>query len=172
MDYRNKLNKIKAFAFDVDGVLSSGMIAMPDGELLRMMDARDGYIIKKSIDRGWPIAIITGGCNQSVKVRFEKIGVKDYYDANNSKSKLPCLKDFAQKHNITTDEILYAGDDIADLACLKHAGIGACPIDACQEAKEISDYISQKEGGHGFVRELMEMVLRSQNQWPILTNEE
>lgn len=167
MEYHEKLKKIKAFAFDVDGVLSSGMIAMPDGEMLRIMDARDGYIIKKSLDMGIPVAIITRGNNKSVKVRFQRIGVTDYYDATTINSKTSALRDFAQKHGLELSEIMFCGDDIPDIGCLKLAGIGACPADACQDAKDAADFVSEKLGGHGFGRAMMEQALRCQGLWPI-----
>ena len=164
MEYRDKLKKIKAFAFDVDGVFSSAMIAMPDGELLRLMDAKDGLIVKKAIELGFKIAIITMGNSQSVKSRFLRLGISDdYYDSTVIKDKFSALKNFANKHNLQLEEIMYAGDDLSDIECVKNAGLGVCPQDAVEQVKQVSDYVSLRLGGHAFVREVVEDVLKSQN---------
>lgn len=164
MAYKDKLQNIKAFAFDVDGVLSPGFVAMPDGEMLRIMNCRDGYIIRKALDMNIPVAIITRGESPSTKLRFTKLGITDYYGFKHEKTE--SLKDFARKHGITPGEVLYMGDDIPDMECIRMAGIGCCPADACYECISVADYISTKNGGDGCVRQAMELVLRAQGIWP------
>lgn len=164
MAYQDKLMKIKAFAFDVDGVLSQGFVAMPDGEMLRIMNCRDGYIIRKALDMNIPVAIITRGESPSVKLRFTKLGITDYYGFQHEKTE--SLQDFAQKHGLSLDEVLYMGDDIPDMECIRMAGMGCCPADACDECLSVADYISTKNGGDGCVRQAMELVMRAQGIWP------
>ncbi|MCQ2252868.1 MAG: HAD hydrolase family protein [Bacteroidales bacterium] len=164
MAYQEKLKKIKAFAFDVDGVLSQGFLAMPDGEMLRMMNCRDGYIIRQALNMNIPVAIITRGESASVKLRFTKLGITDYYGFQHEKT--DSLKDFAAKYGLDTSQVLYMGDDIPDVGCIEMAGLGCCPADACDEAIAVADYVSTKDGGMGCVRQVMEMVLRAQGVWP------
>ena len=162
--YKNKLKDIKAFILDVDGVLTNGgLIIYPDGKFLRQMNAKDGYAIKLAITKGYTIAVITGGREQNIKSRLEKLGVKEVFlGANN---KLPILKQFMKKNNLTTQEVLYMGDDIPDLSVLRHVGFSCCPIDAAHDIKSICNYISNKKGGEGCVRDIIEQTLRLNNKW-------
>ncbi|MBQ3656376.1 MAG: HAD hydrolase family protein [Bacteroidales bacterium] len=166
MEYREKLQKIKAFAFDVDGVYSSFMITLPGGEMLRTMDSKDGLITRLAINAGFKIAIITLGDSESVRARFNRLGIKDdYYDSTviTTTSKAEVLEMFAKKHGLQLDEIMYGGDDLPDIECLKKAGLGVCPADAVEEVRAVADYVSTRKGGKSFVREVVEMVLKSQN---------
>jgi len=166
MEYREKLKKIKAFAFDVDGVYSSFMITLPGGEMLRTMDSKDGLITRLAINAGFKIAIITLGDSESVKARFNRLGITDdYYDSSvlNTNSKLAALEMFAKKHGLEFDEIMYGGDDLPDIECLKKAGLGVCPADAVEEVRTVADYVSTRKGGQAFVREVIESVLKTQN---------
>ncbi len=163
--YKSKLTNIKAFAFDVDGVLSSGVLCMPDGDLLRMMDIRDGFVIRKALLNNYKVAIITKGSSPSVILRFQKLGVTEIYSGKGAK--LESLKDFAQKYSLTLDQILYQGDDLPDLRCVEAAGLGTCPKNATKEIVQAADYVSPYEGGHGSVRDVVEQVLRANNDWNI-----
>ena len=79
-DYKKKLKHIKAFVLDVDGVLTNGgLIIYPDGKFLRQMNAKDGYAIKLAITHGYIIGVITGGREQNIKSRLEKLGVKEVF---------------------------------------------------------------------------------------------
>lgn len=163
--YKSKLVKIKAFAFDVDGVLSSGVLCMPDGDLLRLMDIRDGFVIRKALINNYKVAIITKGSSPSVILRFKKLGIEDIYSGKDRK--LDSLNDFAKKYSLSLDEILYQGDDLPDLHCVEAAGLGTCPKNATREIIEAADYVSPYEGGHGSVRDVVEQVLRAKNDWKI-----
>ena len=131
--------------------------------MLRTSNIKDGYAIFHAIKMGYPIAIITGGSSELVKTRFEGLGVKHIY--LKSKDKMIDFKDFINKEKIDVKNILYMGDDIPDYPVLKIVGIPTCPEDAAVEIKSISKYISHKKGGEGCVRDVVEQVLRSQNNW-------
>ena len=85
-----------------------------------------------------------------------KLGIED---------KLPKLKELLEKWNISADHCAYMGDDILDIPCLKHIGIAAAPHDAVSEVIEVSDMVSNFDGGKGCVRELIEKILQAQNLW-------
>lgn len=165
-EYKKKLTQIKAFVFDVDGVLTNGgLILYPDGKFLRQMNAKDGYAIKLAIHHGYKIAIITGGREENIKTRLKNLGVHEVFlGANN---KLPILKDFIATYKLSSKQILYMGDDIPDLEALQHAGFSCCPNDASYDVKKKSDYISQKKGGEGCVRDIIEQTLKVNNQWDL-----
>ena len=165
-NYKKQLKNIKAFVFDVDGVLTNGgLIIYPNGKFLRQMNAKDGYAIKLAIKNKYTIAIITGGREENIKTRFENLGVSEVNLGVHDK--LPVLKNFMSKNNLKKEEVLYMGDDIPDIECLKYVGFSCCPIDASTDVIEICDYISNKNGGEGCVRDVIEQTLRVTKKWTL-----
>lgn len=161
--FKEKLNHIRAFAFDVDGVLSKEILVHPSGELMRTMNAKDGYALQYALKKQYPIAIITGGVNELVRERFLRIGIADIY--MRSAIKINDLQHFCQKYQLQPEHVLYMGDDVPDMECLHHVGIGACPADAATDAKRVANYISDLKGGEGCVRDVIEQVLRVRGHW-------
>jgi len=163
-NFKELLRNVKAFAFDVDGVFTDGTIILhPSGELIRTSNTRDGYAVHVSIEKGFPIAIISGGKSQSVKDRFNGLGVTDIYLGVTDK--IEALEDFCFKYGVKLSEILYMGDDLPDFEVMKKIGIPTCPADAAPEILEISVYISNYPGGKGCVRDVIEQVLRLNDKW-------
>lgn len=163
-NFKEDLKKIKAFAFDVDGVMSDPKVYLSmEGELLRSMNTKDGYALQHAVKRGYPIAIITGGTAESVATRFEGLGISDVYLG--SQDKINHFEDFRKNYNLEADEILYMGDDLPDYEVMKVAGVACCPADAVEEIKSVSVYISHQKGGAGCVRDILEQVLRLHGRW-------
>ena len=163
-DIKNQLNQVKAFAFDVDGVFTNGTVLLhPGGEFIRMMNIKDGFAVQHAVKMGYPIAIITGGYSKMVRKRFEYLGVKDIY--MKSGNKISAFQAFGAKYKLDPVSILYMGDDLPDYEVMKMAGFSACPSDAATEIKEISAYISYRNGGEGCVRDIIEQVLRLHDKW-------
>lgn len=163
-NYKLLLPQIKTFIFDMDGVLTDGKVLInSDGELLRSFDTKDGYAIKCAIQKGFKIAIITGGQNKAVRTRFKELGVFDVYLG--AHHKLDAFQDLIDNYNLKSDEILYIGDDVPDIPVMEKVGLGCCPADAVSDVKAMADYVSHKNGGEGCVRELIEQVLRVQGKW-------
>jgi 3-deoxy-D-manno-octulosonate 8-phosphate phosphatase (KDO 8-P phosphatase) len=162
--YKEIMPAINTFIFDVDGVLTDGTITVfPDGELIRTMNIKDGYALKTAVNKGYNVCIISGGTNQAVKSRLNGLGITDIYlGAHN---KIDQLEEYFDIYNINPDHVLYMGDDIPDLPVMKMCGLAACPKDAVQEIQDISHYISQKKGGKGCVRDVIEQVLKVQDKW-------
>ncbi len=162
--FKEKLKEVKAFLFDVDGVLSSDMTPLNnEGEPMRTANVKDGYAIRNARNMGYPIGIISGGKVQGVQLRYEKLGVEHIHLG--VRDKMECLQDFVEKTGVSFDEILYMGDDLIDYQVMKKVGIPVCPNDAVSEIKEISLYISDKNGGTGCVRDVIEQVMKSQDKW-------
>ncbi|MDV7188374.1 HAD-IIIA family hydrolase [Lutibacter sp. TH_r2] len=162
--YKEILPKITTFMFDVDGVLTNGLVHISStGELTRLMNTKDGYALKTALLAGYNICIISGGNNEGVRKRLENLGIKDIYLGAHAKIEL--FNDYIKKNNINPSEILYMGDDIPDYPVMKLAGLASCPKDAVAEIQEISNYISQKKGGMGCVRDVIEQVLKVQGKW-------
>jgi 3-deoxy-D-manno-octulosonate 8-phosphate phosphatase (KDO 8-P phosphatase) len=162
-NFKEKLNDIKAFVFDVDGVFSENVILDSTGDMMRFMNVKDGFAVKTAIDKGFKIGIITGGFSKSVIKRFSDLGVEDIII--NSKNKVDDYKIFCQKNKLKPEEIVYMGDDIPDYESMKLSGLAVCPADAVEEIQSISHYVSDKEGGKGCVRDIIEQVLRAQSRW-------
>ena len=158
------LKIIKAIIFDVDGVLSAETILMDDnGEPLRTINIKDGYAIQLAEKMGLRIAIMTGGHTESIRKRYNYLGVEDVYLS--CSVKIQTYVDFLEKYNLSDSEVLYVGDDIPDYEIMSRVGCPCCPLDACDEIKRISTYVSNRIGGHGCGRDVIEQVLRSQGKW-------
>jgi len=163
-NFKEELSKVKAFVFDVDGVLSNAKIYLhPGNDLMRSMNIKDGYAIQYAIRKGYSICIITGGNSQAVEQRFRTLGVKDIY--MKSRNKMENLEDYLAQNEFEAENILYMGDDLPDYPVMKEVGFPTCPSDAAEEIKSISIYISDKPGGEGCVRDVIEQVLRLQGKW-------
>ena len=160
----NKLKNIKAFIFDVDGVLTDGMVLLlEDGEWLRSMSIKDGFAIKHAVDNRYKIAVISGSDSEAIARRMTALGVENVY--TRVENKIAIFEKFLLEHNLGVDEALYMGDDIPDLTLMEKAGFSACPSDAVQEVKKVADYITEAPGGKGAVREVLEMVLKLNGHW-------
>ena len=152
------LKKIRAIIFDVDGVLSCETIPLhPSGEPMRTVNIKDGYAIQLAQKQGLRIAIMTGGTTESIRLRYERLGMGDIYMG--CSVKIRTYKMFMEKHDLRDDEIIYMGDDIPDYEVMQRCG---CP---CPDIKSISKYISRYNGGQGCGRDVIEQVLRAQGKW-------
>src|SRR6056297_579064 len=162
--FKEELKNVKAFVFDVDGVLSKDTSPLnEDGDPVRTANVKDGFAIRNAILFGYPVAVITGGYIERVPKRYERLGVKYFY--NNARDKVKCLEDFLGKTGIDVENVLFMGDDLVDYTVMKKVGIPVCPIDAVADIKAISKYVSHKNGGEGCVRDIIEQTLRAQNKW-------
>ena len=158
------LRKIRGFIFDVDGVLSKDVIPLhPNGDPMRTVNIKDGYALQLAVKKGYQVAIITGGYTDSVKMRFERLGVKYIY--MRSSVKMKDYTDFMYRTGLKPEEVLYAGDDIPDYEVMKLVGLPVAPADAASEIKDISLYISSKNGGEGIARDVIEQTMKTQGTW-------
>lgn len=162
--FKDRLKNIKGFIFDVDGVLSLDTSPLDEnGDPVRTANVKDGFAMRYALKNGFQIAIITGANTSRVKLRYKKLGVEYIY--LNSFNKIECLGEIMQKTGLTKDEFLYMGDDLVDFQIMQIIGVPTCPVDAVPEIKAISQYISDKKGGQGCVRDVIEQVMRSQGKW-------
>lgn len=162
--YKEYLQHITTFIFDVDGVLTDGTITVTtEGEMLRKMSIKDGFALKTAVDTGFNVCIISGGSNEGVRKRLRGLGITDIYlGAHN---KIEQLDEYLEIYNIKSESVLYMGDDIPDFPVMKLVGLPCCPQDAVPEIKAICNYISHKNGGNGAVRDVIEQVLKVHGKW-------
>lgn len=163
-NFKEKLINVKAFVFDIDGVLSNQTVALNVfGVANRTVNFRDGYALQLAVKKGYPVGIISGSSSKDYLKRLNLLGIKDIY--LNSKSKTDHFNDFLKKKNLMKEQVMYMGDDIPDYGVMKIAGVPVCPSDADSEIKQVACYISDKRGGDGCVRDVIEQVLRLHNKW-------
>lgn len=160
-----KFKAVQAFVLDVDGVLTNGQVLVTEsGQQLRQFDIKDGYAVKLAVDLGYPIAVITGGNCPGVVKRLNGLGIHEVFTGIHDKERV--LVDWLKQKQIDPDQVLYMGDDMPDLPCLRKVGLPTCPNDATEEVKQAASYISPREGGHGAIRDVIEKVLKLQGKWP------
>jgi len=153
-NFKEDLVKVKAFVFDIDGVLSLQTIHLNSfGVPSRTVNLRDGYAIQYAVKKGYHIGVISGSSSKEYKKRLNLLGVIDHFN------------DFLTKHNLNKSDVLFMGDDIPDFEVMKEAGVPVCPSDAVSEIKQVASYISDRKGGEGCVRDVIEQVLRLHNKW-------
>ncbi|ATL49502.1 3-deoxy-D-manno-octulosonate 8-phosphate phosphatase [Chitinophaga caeni] len=166
MNILEQFRPIRTFIFDVDGVLTDGTVQlMPNGDLSRKMNTRDGYALQLAVKKGYRIVIITGGKSESVVSRLKDLGIRDIYTAVVDKKEQ--LSDYAMMNDLSWDEMLYMGDDLPDFFAMQMVALATCPSDAAQEIKSICKYISPFRGGDGCAREVIEKVLKLNGDWLI-----
>lgn len=166
MTIEEKLLKIKAIAFDIDGVMTDGSIlAMPDGDLLRIFDAKDSFGVRMAKMNGLITCVITGANSESIKKRFTYCGVDEEDVYLHSRIKMEDFEDFCTRHSLKPEEVMYFGDDLPDIPVIEACGFGIAPADAVQEVKDAADFISPYNGGKGCMRHAIEMVMKLQGTW-------
>ena len=161
-----RLKKIKAFLFDVDGVFTDGgLLADLHGEFYRTFDSKDGFAVRMAVMHGYHVGIITGGRSESIRMRFLACGFKDEDIYLNARNKMTDFEDFCSRHNLKPEEVMYMGDDMPDIPVMVACGCGAAPADAVDEVLQIADYVTTRNGGKACVRECLEMVMKAQGEW-------
>ena len=160
------LSRIKAFAFDVDGVMTGGeIICDNNGDFLRVYDAKDGFAIRMATMNGYPVGVITGGASKTITRRFLTSGVKPENIFLNSRDKLEEFGIFCSRNGLQPDEIMYFGDDLPDICVMEVCGLSMAPMDAVPEVLAAADIVSTHRGGKGCMREGIEMIMKSQGRW-------
>lgn len=156
---------VRAFIFDVDGVMTDGTLQVLDrGTLVRRMHIRDGYALQLAVRCGYRVAVISGARSEAVAVRLEGLGVRDLYFGVEDKKSV--LASYLQAAEMAPEEVLYMGDDLPDYEAMQLAGLRCCPSDACPEIRQTAHYISPYKGGEGCVRDVLEKVLKLRGDWP------
>jgi 3-deoxy-D-manno-octulosonate 8-phosphate phosphatase (KDO 8-P phosphatase) len=164
MNVLEKFLPITTVILDMDGVLSDGsLLITPDGEWVRKMNIKDGYILQLAVKKGYRVMVITGSSSSPVEKRLNRLGINMVYQ--NVKDKMMLLKTLMAEHAFSSVETLYMGDDIPDLDVMKFCGLSCCPADSSRDILAIADYISPVKGGEGCVRDVLEKLMRVQGKW-------
>ncbi len=155
---------IKLVLLDVDGTLTDGGIYRGNnGEELKRFNAKDGYVIVNAQKLGIEFGIITGRKSELVEIRSNELKIKYLYQGISEKTVI--LKEIMQKTELKKEEIAYMGDDLNDILIMKQSGLTGAPKDAADEVIQIADFVSEKNGGSGAVREFVEYILKKDGKW-------
>lgn len=155
---------IKLVLLDVDGTLTNGGIYRGNnGEELKRFNVKDGYVIVNAQKLGIEFGIITGRKSELVEIRSNELKIKYLYQGISEKTVI--LKEIMQKTGLKKEEIAYMGDDLNDILIMKQSGLTGAPKDAADEVIQIADFVSEKNGGSGAVREFVEYILKKDGKW-------
>jgi 3-deoxy-D-manno-octulosonate 8-phosphate phosphatase, YrbI family len=158
------LGLIKAFVFDVDGVLSATQIPLAlNGDPMRTVNIKDGYALQLAVKKGFEVGIITGGYTEAVKIRYERLGIKHIY--MRSSVKVRDYEDFLVMTCLRDEEVMYCGDDMPDYEVMARVGLPIAPADAAAEIRQIAKYVSPVCGGAGVARDIIEQTMKAQGLW-------
>lgn len=157
--------EIKAFAFDIDGVMTDGGILCDlQGELYRTFDAKDSFAVRMAVMNGYPVGVITGGRSVSITQRMLGCGVPKEDIILAARDKYSDFKAFCERHGLEESSVMFFGDDLPDIPVMNHC-FGVAPSDAVQEVKDAAKMVSPFPGGKGCIRNTFELVMKSQGRW-------
>ncbi len=164
MSMLDQFKKITTFVFDVDGVLTDGTVLVLDNGLqARRMNIKDGFALQMAVKNGYRVVVVSGGDSPQVKSRLVKLGITDVTMAVLDKKAF--ITRYIDEQKLDRSQVLYMGDDLPDLGAMEIVGFPCCPADAVQEVRTASKYISPFNGGFACVRDVIEKVLRLNDQW-------
>jgi 3-deoxy-D-manno-octulosonate 8-phosphate phosphatase (KDO 8-P phosphatase) len=159
-----KAKLIRLLAMDVDGVLTNGdIIYSDDGSEIKVFNNLDGQGITIAKQAGLMTAIVTGRASPVVQRRAEELGVT--YICQGCRDKGAVLRRLIAENNLRREEVAFIGDDINDLLAFRECGWSIAVKNACADVKRVADHITEREGGHGAVREIIELILKVQGRW-------
>ena len=157
--------KIELLILDVDGVLTDGRIIMNDrGEEIKYFHVRDGHGLRLLMNAGIHVAIITGRKSKTVEHRARDLGIREVYQGVKDKESL--AKELIQHKKLDKEKVCCMGDDLPDLPMFNQVGVSIAMADASPELLTKADFVTQKRGGKGAVREVCELILQAQGKWP------
>jgi len=160
------LDKIELLVLDVDGVLTDGTITInADGSESKSFDCLDGHGIKMWMRVGFEVAIISGRKSAPTVHRASQLGIEAKYIFEDCKDKLKALEELCERSGYKPEQIAYIGDDLMDICIMRRVGFAAAVANASDEIKAYADYVSEKAGGSGAVREVIEYILKQNGKW-------
>jgi 3-deoxy-D-manno-octulosonate 8-phosphate phosphatase (KDO 8-P phosphatase) len=156
-----KLERIKLLLLDVDGVLTDGGIFYSgQGIEMKRFNVHDGYGVVRAREHGLKLGIISGRQSLIVDVRAKEMQIVDV--VQNASDKVAAMEEIRSRHGVTTDEVAFIGDDLFDLPLLNAVGFSAAPSNALQDVRKSVDFVTKASGGEGAVRELIDLIIKSQ----------
>lgn len=151
---------MRAFVFDVDGVLTDGSMTFDeDGRETKTFDVKDGFGLVLMRDLGYRIGIVSSRLSKVVAYRCRELKIPEEFVLQGERDKLAAFDRLVEKWDLDPREVVAVGDDLPDLGMLRRAGVGACPSDAVPLVRDAAQLQLSRPGGAGAVRELCDLVL-------------
>lgn len=164
MTINDRFKKISTFVFDMDGVLTDGsLLVFSNNEFIRRMNIKDGYALQLAVKKGYKVLVVSGSHSDPVVTRLLGLGIKDVFMRVQNKKEF--VEVYLKSNNLNQEEVLFMGDDVPDIEVMRIVGLPCAPADAVHEVKEVARYIASVSGGMGCVREVIEKVLKLNDQW-------
>ncbi len=165
-----RIRPLKLMLMDVDGTLSEGRLDYNAQWVeSKSFDVRDGFGIHLAQTCGLQLGIVTGRKSAIVSQRAKELSIEIVYQARFDKAEV--LPEVMALTGLKADEIAYVGDDLFDLPLLLRVGFAACPADAHDEVRKRVHFVSQRRGGRGAVREVIELILKGQGRWEAILDQ-
>lgn len=165
-----KIQKIRIVIVDVDGILTDGTILFGNfSDEYRSFNVHDGFGFILLHKAGLKSAIITSKSSRAIIRRARELKINLVF--KNVSKKMDAFRKILKKFKLKPEEVCFVGDDLLDFCVLKAAGFSATVPEAPIEIKNSVDYVTQKSAGRGAVREIIELILKSQNKWSELIQE-
>jgi 3-deoxy-D-manno-octulosonate 8-phosphate phosphatase (KDO 8-P phosphatase) len=159
----SKLRKIKMIVVDVDGVLTNGDIGYTaQGGEVKFFNVKDGLGLLLASQNGFTTVVITGRESPIVEKVAQEFKIK--HTLQGVKNKMKSIDELVQRYNLKYEQVCFMGDDLPDLPLLKTVGFSCCPSDAVNQVRDICDFVSEKQSGHGAVREMIDELLKARSQ--------
>ena len=160
----NKIKKIKMLILDVDGVLTDGRIIWTSSaEEMKFFNVQDGVGIILAHRAGLKVAIISARKSKVTEIRAKELKITDCYQV--VENKLIIYKEMIDKYKLADEQVSYIGDDLHDIPVLRRVGFAVATANAQEEVKQVSHYVTEKNGGEGAVREVINMILKAKGLW-------
>ena len=155
---------IRALLFDVDGVMTDGKIYCSEsGETLKVFNAADGLGIKLLSEFNVIAGVISGRDSRALRFRLEDLNIRHLYLGTTDK--LASFEQFLGQVNLAPEQVAFIGDDLPDLSILTRCGLAVAPKNGCSEVRSRVDYVTERQGGDGSIREVVELILKSKGLW-------
>ena len=164
-----KLARVKILLCDVDGVLTNATVLIGDGREFKEFHIQDGLGLRLLQRGGIKVGWISNRPSTATQQRADELKVDFLFQAKGSK--VEAVEAILARTGFGWEDVCYMGDDVVDLGVLKRAGAAVAVANAIDEAKNLADYVTRAEGGHGAVREVVGMILKAQNKWQRLVLE-
>lgn len=164
VEVTDRMKEIHLILLDVDGVLTDGRLGMTAaGEEIKFFSVYDGLAIRVAQNAGWKVGFLSGRKSKEVESRARELGVEIVVQG--SRDKIKDLETILLENNLEAFQVAYIGDDLPDLSVLKRVGFSAAPHNAADVVKESVDYVTERRGGEGAVREVVDLLLKASGKW-------
>ncbi len=165
-----KAKKVKAIFTDVDGVLTDGSMYYAEGmnEHFKVFSVYDGVGVKIADLCNIPVFFISAKKSSLLHKRASELKVKECFDGIENKKKT--LLDVVKKYGYSADEVAFLGDDLVDIQVLKIVGFPVAVKNAFGEVKKHAIYVTEREGGKGALREVVELIVKARGEWDKVLN--